>query len=83
TGTEVTPFYDPMLAKVIVQAADRSGAIAALRAALDATSIAGIETNLGYLRDRDGGHALLRPDARQGHRPGRRPFRGHRGPARR
>jgi urea carboxylase len=50
TGTEVTPFYDPMLAKVIVHAADRPAAIQALRAALDATSIAGIETNLGYLR---------------------------------
>ena len=31
TGTEVTPFYDPMLAKIIVQANDRVGAIAALR----------------------------------------------------
>ncbi len=50
TGTEVTPFYDPMLAKVIVAAGDRPAAIEALRAALDATSIAGIETNLGYLR---------------------------------
>lgn len=50
TGTEVTPFYDPMLAKVIVAAEDRPAAIAALRAALAETSIAGIETNLGYLR---------------------------------
>ena len=50
TGTEVTPFYDPMLAKVIVAAADRDAAIAALQGALAATSIAGIETNLAYLR---------------------------------
>ena len=50
TGTEVTPFYDPMLAKIIVTGDDRDGAIAALRAALDATIVAGIETNLGYLR---------------------------------
>ena len=50
TGTEVTPFYDPMLAKIIVAAPDRPAAIAALRAALDGTEIAGIETNLGYLR---------------------------------
>ena len=50
TGTEVTPFYDPMLAKIIVAADDRAGAIEALRAALAETAIAGIETNLDYLR---------------------------------
>ncbi|OYW44341.1 MAG: urea carboxylase, partial [Azorhizobium sp. 12-66-6] len=50
TGTEVTPYYDPMLAKVIVSGADRPAALAALRAALDETSISGIETNLAYLR---------------------------------
>ncbi|MFG1347169.1 urea carboxylase [Xanthobacter autotrophicus DSM 431] len=50
TGTEVTPFYDPMLAKVIVKADDRPGAIAALNKALAETSICGIETNLAYLR---------------------------------
>ena len=50
TGTEVTSFYDPMLAKIIVAAADRPGAIAMLQAALDKTSISGIETNLDYLR---------------------------------
>ncbi len=49
-GTEVTPFYDPMLAKIIVTGADRPAALAALRAALAATSVAGIETNLDYLR---------------------------------
>jgi len=50
TGTEVTPFYDPMLAKVIVSAEDRPAAIGKLTAALAATSISGIETNLDYLR---------------------------------
>jgi urea carboxylase len=50
TGTEVTPFYDPMLAKVIVAAEDRPTAIAKLQSALAETSIAGIETNLDYLR---------------------------------
>ncbi|MTE00279.1 5-oxoprolinase/urea amidolyase family protein [Paracoccus sp. YIM 132242] len=50
TGTEVTPFYDPMLAKIIVKADDRAAAIAALGSALAQTGIAGIETNLGYLR---------------------------------
>ncbi|MCY1667203.1 5-oxoprolinase/urea amidolyase family protein [Rhizobium sp. SL86] len=50
TGTEVTPFYDPMLAKVIVSGADRETAIAALSSALEETSLAGIETNLDYLK---------------------------------
>ncbi|MBY0381481.1 MAG: urea carboxylase [Xanthobacteraceae bacterium] len=50
TGVEVTPFYDPMLAKVIVAADTREGAIAKLTEALGETTIAGIETNLDYLR---------------------------------
>ncbi len=50
TGTEVTPFYDPMLAKIIVTGADRPSAIAALQAALAETAVSGIETNLDYLR---------------------------------
>lgn len=50
TGTEVTPFYDPMLAKVIVAADTRDQAIAKLKTALGNTTIAGIETNLDYLR---------------------------------
>jgi urea carboxylase len=50
TGTDVTTYYDPMLAKVIVHADDRAAAIAKLRASLAATCVAGIETNLDYLR---------------------------------
>ncbi len=50
TGTDVSPFYDPMLAKIIVTGADRGAAIAALKDALAATTLTGIETNLGYLR---------------------------------
>ncbi len=50
TGTEVTPFYDPMLAKIIVHGASRAEAIAKLGAALAATHVSGIETNLDYLR---------------------------------
>jgi urea carboxylase len=49
-GTEVTPFYDPLLAKIITVGADRDEALQKLRAALDGTTIAGIETNLEYLR---------------------------------
>lgn len=50
SGTEVSPFYDSMLAKVIVHDSDRNAALLALQSALDKTQIAGIETNLAYLR---------------------------------
>jgi urea carboxylase len=50
TGTEVTPYYDPMLAKIIVSGKDRASAIAALERALDGTCICGIETNVDYLK---------------------------------
>ncbi len=49
-GSEVTPFYDPLLAKVIVRGESRSVALRKIRRALSDTAIAGIETNLGYLR---------------------------------
>ena len=49
-GTEVTPFYDPLLAKLIVQGETREDAVARLQAALEASELAGIETNLDYLR---------------------------------
>ena len=49
-GTEVGPFYDPLLAKVMVFAEDRTAAVAKLEKALDETKISGIETNLRYLR---------------------------------
>ena len=50
TGTEVTGYYDPMLAKVIARGATRGLAIANLAAALRQSRIDGIETNLAYLR---------------------------------
>jgi urea carboxylase len=49
-GSEVSPFYDPLIAKVLVHAPDRNAAVQAMRDALDETSIHGIETNLAYLQ---------------------------------
>lgn len=49
-GIEVSAFYDPMLAKIIVHAPERETAIAKLLTALDNTSLQGIETNLAYLK---------------------------------
>jgi urea carboxylase len=48
-GSEVTPYYDPMIAKVIAHAPTRDGAIAKLHAALLSTRLDGIETNLDYV----------------------------------
>ncbi len=50
TGSEVPPHYDPMIAKLIVTGTDRADAVAKLQAALAATRLGGIETNLRYLR---------------------------------
>ncbi|MEY4506866.1 MAG: 2-oxoglutarate carboxylase small subunit [Pseudomonadota bacterium] len=49
-GTEVPAWYDPMLAKIIVTADDRAAALLAMEDALRATRVAGIQTNLSYLR---------------------------------
>ncbi len=49
-GVEISPFYDPMLAKMIVHAPARKQAIDSLLNALEATSLHGIETNLDYLK---------------------------------
>ncbi len=49
-GTEVSGFYDPMLAKILTHGDTRELALEKLRVALDETRIAGLETNLEYLR---------------------------------
>ncbi len=49
-GTEITPYYDPLMAKLIVHGASREAAISDLKFALDRSQIAGIESNLDYLR---------------------------------
>ncbi|HWD25174.1 MAG TPA: 5-oxoprolinase/urea amidolyase family protein, partial [Acidimicrobiales bacterium] len=49
-GTEVTAFYDPLLAKIIATGDDRDAARRRLLDALAGTRVGGIETNLGLLR---------------------------------
>jgi 3-methylcrotonyl-CoA carboxylase alpha subunit len=49
TGGEVSPFYDPMIAKLIAYAPTREGALDRLAQALDATVIAGVRTNVLFL----------------------------------
>jgi acetyl/propionyl-CoA carboxylase alpha subunit len=49
-GSELTPHYDPLLAKLLVHADDRPAALARLRRALDETLIGGVQTDAGFLR---------------------------------
>ena len=48
-GDAISPFYDPMIAKLVVHGADRTAALAALGDALGETEIAGSTTNLAFL----------------------------------
>jgi 3-methylcrotonyl-CoA carboxylase alpha subunit len=49
-GAEITPWYDPMITKLIVHAADRTAALERLRQALGQLEIAGPKTNVAFLR---------------------------------
>ncbi|MBN9020686.1 MAG: acetyl-CoA carboxylase biotin carboxylase subunit, partial [Rhizobiales bacterium] len=49
-GDELTPFYDPLIAKLIVRGADRDDAMARGRAMLRETVVEGPATNLALLR---------------------------------
>ncbi len=48
-GQAITPYYDPMIAKIITGGKTREQALARLRAALEETRVAGLETNAGFL----------------------------------
>ncbi len=56
-GGEVSPFYDPMIAKLIATGATRDEAIANLEDGIDDTEVWPVKTNAGFL-----GHLLQHPD---------------------
>ena len=49
-GDAITPYYDSMIAKLIVWGADRAQALARLSAALRDTHLMGLSTNVAFLR---------------------------------
>lgn len=61
TGAEVSRFYDPLLAKIIVHAEDRPAAIRRMRAALKETVLHGVTSNLDFLQA-----LLARPEFAEG-----------------
>lgn len=61
SGDAVSPFYDPMIAKVVAHGADREAARLQLLDALQRTEIVGIEHNVGYLAE-----VLQHPDFMSG-----------------
>lgn len=50
TGSEVSAFYDPMIAKLIVHGQNRAEALAKMQSALAQTRLHGIASNIDYLR---------------------------------
>ncbi len=59
-GSQVTPFYDPLLFKVVARGRDREEALGRLARALEETEVVGVETNLPLLRE-----VLTHPDFRE------------------
>lgn len=60
-GDQVTPFYDPLIAKLVAHGADRDQALDRARAAVDGFVIDGLTTNLPLLAE-----VLDDPDFRAG-----------------
>ncbi len=48
-GSEISMFYDPMIAKLVTHGPDRPAAIAAMQDALDRYEISGVAHNAGFL----------------------------------
>ncbi|MGP3609799.1 acetyl-CoA carboxylase biotin carboxylase subunit [Anoxybacteroides rupiense] len=62
SGMVVTPFYDPMIAKLIVKGKNRKEAIDRMLQALDSYQIEGIKTNIPMLKE-----VLTHPAFQAGH----------------
>ncbi|OWT63770.1 acetyl/propionyl/methylcrotonyl-CoA carboxylase subunit alpha [Candidimonas nitroreducens] len=61
-GDTISPYYDPMIAKLIVHGADRDQALARMIQALGATQCVGVTTNIAFLRRLAGDAAFAAAD---------------------
>ena len=77
-GDEVSVYYDPMIAKLVVWDRDRDAALAALRYYLDRVQVVGPSTNVKFLKDLASHPAFIRGEVETGFiqvRPPRPPAR--------
>jgi len=58
-GAQIGVFYDPMIAKLVVHAEDRTAALRVLRKALDEYKVVGVSTNIEFLRTLAGHEAFI------------------------
>lgn len=65
-GSQIGVFYDPMIAKLVVHAASRPAALRALRAALAEYRVAGVSTNVEFLRTLAGHPAFVKGEVDTG-----------------
>jgi 3-methylcrotonyl-CoA carboxylase alpha subunit len=61
-GDAISPYYDPMIAKLIVWGADRTQALARMRQALAEFQIVGLATNIAFLKRLVEGDAFANAD---------------------
>ncbi|TXG01743.1 acetyl/propionyl/methylcrotonyl-CoA carboxylase subunit alpha [Massilia arenae] len=61
-GDAISPFYDPMIAKLIVWGADRTQALARMSQALSEFRIVGLATNIAFLKRLVEGEAFASAD---------------------
>jgi 3-methylcrotonyl-CoA carboxylase alpha subunit len=61
-GDAISPFYDPMIAKLIVWGADRKTALLRMAAALDAYQVVGLSSNIAFLQRLVSGDAFSNAD---------------------
>jgi 3-methylcrotonyl-CoA carboxylase alpha subunit len=61
-GDAISPFYDPMIAKLIVWGADRKQALARMSQALSRYQIVGLATNIAFLKRLVEGQAFATAD---------------------
>ncbi|KAG1886179.1 carbamoyl-phosphate synthase L chain, ATP binding domain-containing protein [Suillus subluteus] len=65
-GAQIGVFYDPMIAKLVVHARDRTSALRALRRALEEYKVVGVSTNVEFLRMLAGNGAFINGEVETG-----------------
>ncbi|KNE66782.1 hypothetical protein AMAG_19509 [Allomyces macrogynus ATCC 38327] len=78
-GDQVSVFYDPMIAKLVVHGPDRASALAKLGHALDQYQVVGLNTNIEFLKALAKHPEFVKANVETGFIAKRRPIRGRTG----